>query len=272
MRLLPLLFVLASTAAAARCPAPLQAGASDLGLSSFRTDGQVSGAANDVLRELARRAGCPLELAWYPRARLWAEFGSGRINLTGSSGRTAERDRIAHFVPYVTTRFDLVLSRRVPERYRSLADFAEHGTARLNLVRGINYTPEVDAQVERLRAQGRLETVSDFDVAFRKIASGRAEATLAPMMIYTVHLRSAGLLHDASIMPVAESAPRLAGAYFSRSGMPPAAQKAFARILLGMVADGTVTRIYARYVGEAEAQALVPEHGRTIIAAYQPLP
>lgn len=272
MRILPLLFALASTAAAARCPAPLQAGASDLGLSSFREDGRVTGAANDVLRELAKRTGCPLEINWYPRARLWAEYGAGRINLTVSAARTAERDRIAHFVPYVTTRFDLVLSRSVSGGYTSLAQFVEQGNARLNLVRGAYYSPEVEAQVARLRQLGRVEEVSDFDVAFRKIASGRAEATLAPMMIYARYLRTAGLLERATVTPVAESPPMLVGAYFSLRGLPPEARKALADGLLSMVADGTVARIYGKYVGEANGRALVPEHGRAIISAYHSPP
>lgn len=272
MRILPLLFALASAAAAARCPAPLQAGASDLGLSSFRENGQVTGAANDVLRELAKRTGCPLEITWYPRARLWAEYGAGHINVTVSAARTEERDRIAHFVPYVTTRFDLVLSRRVSGNYKSLAEFVDRGQARLNLVRGAYYSPQVDAQVARLRQQGRVEEVSDFDAAFRKIASGRAEATLAPMMIYARYLQTAGLLERATVRPVVESPPILVGAYFSLQGLPQKARRAFADSLLGMVADGTVARIYGNYVGEANGRALVPDHGRAIISAYHALP
>lgn len=273
MRSLPLLLALAAgPAAAAPCPAPLHAGASDLGLASFRADGKVNGAANDVLRELARRTGCPLDIAWYPRARLWAEYASGRINVTGSSARAPERDRLAHFVPYVTTRFDLVLARRVPGQYKTLAEFVERSNARLNLVRGIYYTPEVEAQVARLRAQNRVEIVNDFDAAFRKMALERAEATLAPMIIHARYLQSNGLLERVSVMPVAESGTMLAGAYFSRSGMPAAARKVFADTLLGMVADGTVARIYGKHVGEANGRVLVPDQGKGIIAAYQSIP
>ena len=36
--------------------------------------------------------------------------------------------------------------------------------------------------------------------------------------------------------------------------------------LSGMVADGTVARIYGKYVGEANGRALVPDHGRGIIS------
>lgn len=274
MRILPLLFVLAAAPAIGTpiCPAPLHAGASDLGLASFREEDRVSGAAIDVLRELARRTNCPLNISWYPRARLWAEYATGRINLTASSARSAERDRFGQFVPFVTTRFDLVLSRRVPGNFTSLAEFVEHGSARLNLVRGILYTSEVLGQVERLRQQGRVEVVNDFDIAFRKMASKRAEATLAPMTIYSRHLQNTGLQDLVSVMPVTESAPVLAGAYLSRDGLAPAARKVFADSLLGMVADGSVARIYGKYVGEANGRALVPDHGRAIISAYQLLP
>ncbi|WP_426340412.1 substrate-binding periplasmic protein [Pseudoduganella sp. S-14] len=270
----PLLFALATAPAIAAptCPAPLHAGASDLGLASFREDDRVGGAAIDVLRELARRTNCPLDISWYPRARLWAEYAGGRINLTASSARSAERDRLGQFVPFVTTHFELVLSRRVTGSYKSLAEFVAHGSARLNLVRGILYTPEVEAEVARLRQQGRVEVVNDFDIAFRKMASKRAEATLAPMTIYSRYLQSAGLQEQVSVMPVTESAPVLAGAYLSRNGFTPAARKVFAESLLAMVTDGTVARIYGKYVGEANGRALVSDHARAIISAYQPLP
>ncbi|SFF63233.1 polar amino acid transport system substrate-binding protein [Duganella sp. CF458] len=274
MRLLPLLFALAAAPAIGGpiCPAPLHAGASDLGLASFRENDKVRGAAIDVLRELARRTNCSLNISWYPRARLWAEYANGRINLTASSARSAERDRLGQFVPFVTTRFDLVLSRRVPGSFTSLAQFVDQGSARLNLVRGILYPPEVLAQVERLRQQGRVEMVNDFDIAFRKMASQRAEATLAPMTIYSRYLQSSGLQGFVAVMPVTESAPVLAGAYLSRDGLAPAVRKVFADALLGMVADGSVARIYGKYVGGAHARALVPAPRRAIISAYQPLP
>ncbi|MGW8389430.1 substrate-binding periplasmic protein [Pseudoduganella sp. HUAS MS19] len=274
MTILPLLLALAAAPALAApaCPAPLHAGASDLGMASFREDERVGGAAIDVLRELARRTNCSLSISWYPRARLWAEYASGRINVTASSARSPERDRLGQFVPFVTTRFDLVLSHRVAGSYKSLADLVEHGSARLNLVRGILYSPAVEAQVERLRRQGRVEVVNDFDIAFRKMASKRAEATLAPLTIYSRYLESAGLQDQVDVVPVAESAPVLAGAYLSRNGLTPAARKLFAAALLGMVADGSVARIYGKYVGETNGRALVTEHGRAIISAYQQLP
>ncbi|WP_051293919.1 substrate-binding periplasmic protein [Pseudoduganella violaceinigra] len=273
MRLLVLLLALAAAPAwaSAPCPAPLQAGASDLGLASFQQDGEIRGAAIDVLRELASRTACPIEVAWYPRARLWVEFAAGHINLTGSSARTAERDRHGRFVPFVTTRFDLVLSRRIAGNYSSLAEFVERGVARLNLVRGIVYAPEAEAQLERLRKLGRIEVVNDYAMAFRKMASGRADATLAPMMIYSRYLAAAGLKGQVAVMAVAESAPMLAGAYFSRN-MPPATHKAFADALLAMVADGTVARIYGNYVGAANGRSLVPEQGRATTSDSQSIP
>jgi polar amino acid transport system substrate-binding protein len=39
-----------------------------------------------------------------------------------------------------------------------------------------------------------------------------------------------------------------------------------------MVADGSVARIYGKYVGEANGRALVPDHGRGIISAYRAVP
>lgn len=55
-------------------------------------------------------------------------------------------------------------------------------------------------------------------------------------------------------------------------GYTATARKAFADALLGMATDGTVARIYGKYVGEPNGRALVPERGRRIVSAYRTTP
>lgn len=243
-------------AMAATCPDPVRAGISELGYSGYLDHEEARGAAVDVLREAARRSGCAIELTLYPRSRLFVEFESGLLDVAASAARSDERDRHGIFVPYAMSRFDLVLASRPARRMLSLADFVERGTGTLNIVRGAFYAPEVLRQLERLRKLHRLEEVTDFEMAFRKIAAGRAAGTLAPEMVSARLRNEFGIVASSEIVAVPESPAMQVGAYLSRNKLSVAEQNALGNALRAMVRDGTVLAIYRRYVGDATARAL----------------
>lgn len=258
LRLTLFLATLLGTAAhAASCPTALRVGISELGYSGFLEAGKVSGAAADVVREAARRMGCPVRVTLYPRARLFVEFSSGMLDVAASAAQNEERDRGGEFIPYASTRFHLVLANEHAKRYlpASLESFASHGSGKINVVRGAYSAPQTRHQLERLQAAGRLEEVADFEVAFRKMAVGRAGATLAPDMV-TARLRKAYQLQQRSVvLPVPESPPLAVGAYLSHR-MAQEQRAALAQTIRDMTHDGTVLAIYRRYVDEDTARAI----------------
>lgn len=242
---------------AAPCTDALRIGISELGYSGFLDNGAVRGAAADVLHEAARRIGCPVEVSLYPRSRLFLQFTAGQLDVAGSAARSDERDRSGEFVPYAMTRFHLVLTRSAAGQPPplSLEQFASHGNARINVVRGAFNGPEVTRQLDRLKEAGRLEDVADFDVAFKKIAAGRADATLAPDMVIA-RLRALYRLETTTLVQlVPESQPMPVGAYLSLR-LPAARRDALRQALRAMAADGTVLRIYRAYVDADTARAI----------------
>jgi polar amino acid transport system substrate-binding protein len=251
----------------AACPPLTHVGVSDLGYSSFRLEGKPAGAAVDVINEIAQRTGCKFTFDWFPRERMFVQLEAGRIDIVTSGVRLPERDRLGSFSPYVTTRFELVLLRSVPGSFASLADFVDNSDARLNVVRGIHYPAELSNQLERLRVQGRVEWVSDYETVFKKMSLGRADATLAPAMIYQWHARHSGLQERLAMHRIAEAPAQLAGIYMSSRTLTPEARQLFAQTVREIVADGTIMKIYRRYVDEPTLRMLFPDGGRPILSA-----
>jgi polar amino acid transport system substrate-binding protein len=140
--------------------------------------------------------------------------------------------------------------------YASLREYVDQSKGNLNAIRGAFYAPAVTKEFERLRAQGRLEEVADFETAFKKMAAGRADATLAPDMISARLLRENGIVAQTSAHSIDESPPMPVGAYISLRTVSPATRKRFDAALKSMAKDGTVTAIYRRYVGEALAREI----------------
>jgi polar amino acid transport system substrate-binding protein len=245
---LPLAPLPALAAREAACP-PARAGISDLGYSSYRDGATFRGSTIDVLAEMRKRSGCDFNIEWYPHGRLYAQFFNSQLELTGASLRTAERDQHGVWLPYSYTQFELLLTNHSAGKFHSLAEFVEHSSARLNVTRGISYSPETQAQMDRLQKLGRLEYVNDYGVVFRKILAGRAEGTLAPPAIHVLHQRRFKMLGKMTGTPFAESPRALIGMYVSKN-VSPQVLHSYAEALRSIVADGTVQKIYERYLGE----------------------
>lgn len=244
--------VQARAQAPADCPHATRVGLSDLGYGSYQENGQVRGTSVDVIAELGRRTGCRFETHWFPRGRMFVEFDEGKIDMVALATHSPERDASGNFVTYVHTRFELVLRKPADGAYASLADFVDRGHARLDITRGIAYPPAVQAQLDRLQAAGRLDYVSDFNLAFRKLGAGRSDGTLAPAIIYLQHLDQLGLRDGVTVTPLPEARRQEAGAYLSKKNLAPALQARFAAALREIARDGTLQKIYARYMDEAE--------------------
>ncbi|MQA22829.1 substrate-binding periplasmic protein [Rugamonas rivuli] len=265
--LLAILLLAAPAARAAAAPcAPARAGLSDLGYSAYREGGVIHGSTADVLEEMHRRSGCAFQLAWYPHGRLYAQFFNGSLDITGASLRTPERDRHGLWLPYTYTHFELLLLNKDAGKFRSLADFVDHSSAHLNVTRGISYSAATMVQMERLQKLGRLEYVNDYGVVFRKILAGRAEGTLAPPAIHVLHQRQFHMLGKMTGTPFAESPRAMVGMYVSKQ-VPAAARRRYIDALRAIVGDGTVQKIYERYLGEEITRRIFSGGVRDILEA-----
>lgn len=252
----------------AACP-PAVVGVSDLGYSSYLDGDTIRGSSIDVLHEVQRRSGCRLTVRWYPRSRLYAQFFNHQLDLAGTSARTPERDRYGVFLPYTYTHFELVLLNQDAGNYRSLAEFVERGTARLNITRGIAYTPDTQRQLDRLQQRGRLEYVNDYGVVFRKILAGRAEGTLAPASIHLMHQRQIGLVGRMRATAVAEAPRLLVGLYVSKR-VPTVVVQRYADALRAIVLDGTMQKFYEEHLGADATRRLYRDGIREILDALPP--
>ncbi len=250
------------------CPSA-RVGVSNLGYSSYHEGERIVGSNVDVLAELEKRSGCPLQVQWYPRGRLYAMFFANELELTGASLRSVERDRHGVWLPYTYTRFELVLLKGRAGKFRSLAEFVERSTARLNVTRGIFYNPQTQAQLDRLQKLGRLEYVNDYSVVFRKIQAGRAEGTLAPATIHLMNQKHFGMLGKMQASVVAESPRTMVGLYVSNKVAPQMLRR-YTEALRSIVEDGTMQKIYQHYLGADTTHRLFDDGTAALLAALPP--
>jgi len=255
-------------APAAHCP-PAIVGVSDIGYSSYLDGDVIRGINIDMLEHIEKRSGCKLTPRWFPRTRMYAQFISGELEMTGAALRTPERDRQGTWLPYTYTQFELLLLNKEAGKFRSLAEFVDHSKARLNISRGMFYPPDIQAQLDRLQKLGRLEYVNDFSVVFRKIQAGRAEGTLAPASIHLLSQRRYGMLGKMTGVTVTDLPRMMVGLYVSKK-VPPEVRQRYADALRSIIADGTLLRLYEKHLGADSANRLYHEGAREILDALPP--
>ena len=266
--LLAFAFALPARGAPFACPPLTHVGISDLGYLSYQQNGANRGAAVDIVAELGKRTGCRFNVEWYPRGRMFVQLSNGQLDMAMSALRSPERDRAGSWIPYSYTQFQLLLTSAGGGPFGSLQEFVDHGKGKLNLTRGITYPPSTSAQLERLEKQGRLEYVNDYDIVFKKIKAGRAEGTLAPPVIHLLHQRRLGMVGLLQTMPIAEWPRSLTGAYISHTTVSSTMREGLSAVFYDMVSDGTVQKIYERYLGSEVTREVFAGGMREILDAY----
>lgn len=223
-------------------------------------DRSWQGIDKDMFDELARRSGCELHLVVESRVRIWDQLRSGATGLTLSAVPTPERKAFAEFVPYAQGRYHLMLRPDVAPRVKSLAAFEADAALTLLVVKGYAHGPTLDAAIERLRARKRVHEVADFAAVLRMAGAGRAHAILALPSAWAQADAAFGEQQAWVALDVAP-ADRTLGALALSLQMPAADRQRLRRSLEGMLADGTVTAILRRHLGEAAARAAAYTEG-----------
>lgn len=255
--------------AGADCPVSTRVGISDRGYASYRTTDRYGGIVIDMFKEVTHRTGCKFEFVWLPSVRMMDWMDSKRIDIGATLVHHPERDSRARFLPYAYTQFYLVQSKTMPERFTSLAEFTEHSRARLNVVRGLVLGPRIEAQLAVLMRAKRIEYVNNFETLFRKMESGRAEATITSPVIYLHHLRLMGLEEKVVFTPIVESPPQFIGVYASTRTLDREAIDSIAGALNEMLVDRTMQTLYARYLDPELVSQLFKPGTAALSAALQ---
>jgi polar amino acid transport system substrate-binding protein len=213
-----------------------------------------SGMDKDMFDKLARRSGCTLRQVVESRVRIWDQMRRGVAQLTLSALSTPERREVAEFVFYAQGRYQALMRRELAARVRSIAAFEASPGLRLLTVRAYAHGPQIDAWVQRMRAQGRLLETGDFKTALRMMRAGRADALLVlPSGWHGAAAEAFDEDGDLVSVDVAPGERNLIGLALAL-GMPEADRLRLRHAMQAMLADGTVLEIMRRHLGDKAAR------------------
>lgn len=223
--------------------------------------GEYVGIDRSVMDELARRTGCVFERFMDSRVRTWAGLADGQLDMTVSGIETPQRQAFAIFIPYVlNNRNYLIVRKALASRTTSLQDFLADRSLRLGVVKSFVHGETLDDWVAALRAEGRVDEVSDLEVLARVFAAGRVDGFLAQPLVWPALLERNNLVDQVRKLDLAPRDSAVLGLVLSRRRVAAADVERIRAAIEAMRADGTLELIFSRYVSLSLARTLA---GRT---------
>ncbi|MBE9609089.1 substrate-binding periplasmic protein [Chitinilyticum piscinae] len=212
-------WLLAAQALAA-CSRPIVVPATSSGKLVSVSGQQLGGIYPDLLRESSVASGCVFRFEPVPWARMMYMLETGTGDLFAPLSQTAERDRYAELVPMYYSTPVVITLLQVPALTRA-EELLNYPELRVNVVRGHNWGPAYASLVERLRAAGMVEEVTDMPMLLKKMAAGRAHVAIMGSHLMDGAIQTAGMRDTLAprlrYQQVRDLDTNLAGVYLSKS-------------------------------------------------------
>ncbi|MEO5332157.1 MAG: transporter substrate-binding domain-containing protein [Magnetococcus sp. YQC-5] len=228
------------------------------GFGYYEQDGQRQGIFPDLTDELALRSGCPFLPQLVSVARMWADIATGDIDMIIVGRRTPERDQVAWFIPQAITKDYALVHASAAHTVHSAADFLEQKRLLFGAVRQVAKSPAQDRWLEQLRREGRVEESVNTDLLFEKLRNGHVAAIFLDPPTFRKLMRDLPVDGQVVLQDWFPDAPGfLANLVLAKSRFSETEALRWRVIIREMHRDGTLERIYSRYLSLEEAKRIV---------------
>lgn len=237
---------------------PIRVGQFKLGFRYYVEDGQEKGMNKDILDELRKRTGCSFVSQEMPFARIWADLGSGDLDMTLSGIRSPERDKTLWCAPSIATKNMAVIRTASAGAVKNAEDFLANGKLIFGVVRGYTHGAEQDKFLEKMRQAQRVEESASVDILFEKLKLGRVDGIFAFPFVYRKWLPELKIEKETAIQDWAPKDKGIIGCtMFNKLRFSEEEATRWRKLIDDMRKDGTLKRIFIRYVTAEEADRML---------------
>lgn len=215
------------------------------------------GLDKDMADEFSRRSGCRFETPVLPRARTWQEIEAGRVDMTLSALKTAERAEKFWLFPYLHARLVVIIHKDKAASIHTQEDFLKQPGLLLGIVRSTNQGYN-EGFVQTLRKLGRIVDVNDSERLYAMLEARRFDAVIGLQLIYGAYLNPAQMENEYQIIDWdPESLKGYAQLVIAKKNFSKVEVQRWNALLQSMIKDGTMLRLLKKYVSQAEAEKML---------------
>jgi len=237
---------------------PVKVGYFKLGYRFYVENGKEKGMNVDILEELRKRTGCTFVSQEMSFARIWTELASGDLDMSLSGIWSPERDKTLWCAPSITSKNYAVLGSKARASVHSEGDFLKNGTLQFGVVRGYTHGKELDLWLKKMREAGRVEESANVDILFEKLKQGRIDGIFAFPFVYRKLLKELQMKDAAEVQDWFPEEKGIIGCtMLTKSRFSEAEANRWRALIRQMQSDGTLKKIFTRYVSPAEADQML---------------
>lgn len=219
---------------------------------------QAQGIDKEVADELMKRSACRFDVQVLARARIWADLASGDLDMSVSGIQNPERDKFAWFAHYLSMKNYAVVRPEVASQSQTAAGFMQQARWQFGAVRSFKHGVEQDKWLNELRTVQRVQDSANVETLFKKLKEGRIDALFSQPPVHRKYLQDLGMQGQAVVLDWTPAEKGVAhGLILSKARFTEADARQWQALVAGLRSDGTLKRIYNRYLPSGEAAALL---------------
>ncbi|MBC3880521.1 transporter substrate-binding domain-containing protein [Undibacterium sp. LX40W] len=228
-------------------------------------DGRFSGIDKDILDALSLRTNCQFKIRIESQARLWAQMREGSLDMSTSGIKTAEREKWAASIPYFSARNYALLNSALSTQEQTAQGFIANKNLKVAVIKGFQHGKRYNEFIDTLAKQGRIYEVADFASLLKLFNAKRVQCIFLIPTSYLDLSRQKNLPDNAVLRDWYPSDAFIAGLYLSKSKVSTKTVQLLQNTMSAMQADGSLERIFSRYVGDKLAKEMMLDTGPTTI-------
>ncbi|MFZ6676610.1 substrate-binding periplasmic protein [Undibacterium sp. Tian12W] len=248
--------------AAPKCPSqPVKLDFIELGIyfKSERGIAAGNGIDRDLVDELSRRSGCVFDAKVQPRARTWIELKAGRIDMMTATLSAPEREEQLWLFPYVRSHHIILLGPSAPTTLHTLEQFQAARSLKFGVIRGFVHSPFYDPLIAAWTQENRVRVYADEAHLINALMQGEVAAVTTYPGVFQFYINARVNPNSVRMADWDKSNLQAVGNLgISKARFSHAEAHEWGMLIKAIQQDGTLLKIYRKYVGAHEAQNMLP--------------
>jgi len=237
---------------------PIKVGYFKLGYRFYIENGQEKGMNVDIIQEFRKRTGCKFVAQEMSFARIMADLASNELDVSLSGIWSKERERTLWMIPSIASKNYAVIGAGAGSSVRNAQDFLNNSKLQFGVVRGYTHGKELDKWLNKMRQSGRVEESANVDILFEKLKEGRIDGMFSFPFVYRKAISDLKLENKVFIQDWSPEDKGIIGCtMLNKSRFSEIESKRWNALIQQMHEDGTLKRIFIRYVTEDEANKML---------------
>ncbi len=206
-----------------------------------------------IFHELSKRSGCKIYEYTAPRARIWKDLKTGKLDFGTNAIISKERESFAYFSSYTKIKNYALVRKELKDK--TLEGFIKNESAVFGVIRGyLHGSQKLDDFVDKMRKLNRIEESVTQEQLYMKLNKNHVQGIFAPYGNYKRYPKELTGFKKEVVLTDWNSDEKILNSniMFSKKVFSKEEFNKWDNIIKSIVKDGTLKKFFLKYFTEKE--------------------